>query len=159
MQLRNDNRRENDMASTHEHDEDTQNRTGLEEDKCTPEEKLRDRLTERVLERNAELGKELLERGGKSRLFIKVTEELIDFMEEKSRKWTQSWTNGINLMQLSASSRLPYSGLNRLRLALTSEIRGYDSPYWITPYRAHKQGGGRRRQWRGVARPCRRRSW
>ena len=93
-----------------------------------------------MLERNAELGKELLERDGKSRLFITVTEELIDFMVNKSREWTQPWTSGIRLMQLSASSRLPYSGLNRLRLAATSQNRGYDSPYWITPYRADKFG-------------------
>ena len=138
MQPRTDYRRENDMASTPEYEEDTQNRPEDEEDRRTPEEKLRDRLTERVFEHNTELAKELLERDGKSRLFITVTEELIDFMVNKSREWTQPWTSGIRLMQLSASSRLPYSGLNRLRLALTSEIRGYDSPYWITPYRAHK---------------------
>ena len=128
------------MASTHEHDEDTQNRTGLEEDKRTPEEKLSDRLTERVFEHITDLAKELLEPDGKSRLFITVTEELIDYMEKKSSRWTQPWTNGIRLMQLSASSRLPYSGLNRLRLAATSQDRGYDSPYWITPYRADKLG-------------------
>lgn len=129
------------MVSTPEHEEDIQTRPRDEgEDRRTPEEKLRDRLTERVFDNNAELGKELLDRGGKSRLFIKVTEEMIDLMEKKSRRWTRPWTRGIRLMQLSASSRLPYSGLNRLRLALTSESRGYDSPYWITPYRADKLG-------------------
>ena len=130
------------MASTPEYEEGTQNRPGDEEDKRTPEEKLRDKLTPRVFDGNPDLVESLLERDGRSRKFIDVTEQLIGLMEKETQEWTRPWLggSGVNLMQRSAATGLPYAGLNRLRLATLAIEKGYNSPYWITPHRAEKLG-------------------
>ena len=53
--------------------------------------------------------------------------------------WAKSWRSVPT--PRSGSNGRPYSGFNRFLLELISDIRGYQSPYWVTRGWVEKRGG------------------
>lgn len=69
-----------------------------------------------------------------------VTERVIESLESGTVPWRQPWTAS-GILPTSVASNKPYRGINAMLLAMTSIMRGYDSPYWMTYNQAAERGG------------------
>lgn len=58
-----------------------------------------------------------------------VTDEILKRLEAGVVPWKRPWVGGPPANYLS---RKPYRGINAFLLAITAELEGYQSPYWLT---------------------------
>jgi len=74
-----------------------------------------------------------------------VTDQVIDLLEQGKIPWSKPWRGGAAGMPKNAISKKPYRGVNVFLLAMTAEIKGYDSPYWLTYKQSTDLGGNVRK--------------
>lgn len=58
-----------------------------------------------------------------------VTDEILKKLEQGVIPWRMPWKTGIPCNYVT---KRPYSGCNSMMLAITAEMLGYSSPYWLT---------------------------
>lgn len=74
-------------------------------------------------------------------LDAEITSRILAALEDgKTPPWRRPWRAAGQLPTSVATGR-PYRGINALLLAITSELDGYRSPYWLTYRQAQERGG------------------
>jgi len=68
----------------------------------------------------------------------KVTQQVIDSLEEQGTLWSKTWTPAL---PISHASNKVYTGINFVILTLITMNKGYTSNRWITFKECNKQGG------------------
>lgn len=71
-------------------------------------------------------------------VFQLVTDKIIELLERGSIPWERPWRGG---MPRNIASKKPYRGINTFLLAMTQEITGYCSNWWLTYKQAKDLGG------------------
>lgn len=61
----------------------------------------------------------------------KLADEFLHVLEERPLEWKKSWMGG-GFLPSNARTGKRYRGINRFRLALAADARGYDDPRWAT---------------------------
>ncbi len=61
----------------------------------------------------------------------KLADEFLHVLEERPLEWKKSWMGG-GFLPSNARTGKRYRGINRFRLALVADARGYDDPRWAT---------------------------
>lgn len=61
----------------------------------------------------------------------KLADEFLHVLEERPLEWKKSWMGG-GFLPSNARTGKKYRGINRFRLALAADARGYDDPRWAT---------------------------
>jgi antirestriction protein ArdC len=79
-----------------------------------------------------------------------VTERIIEALEQGIVPWHQPWRSPTGLGPRSLASGKPYRGINVWTLAVTAQLRGYTSPYWLTFKQAKERGGSVRKGEKGT---------
>ena len=74
-------------------------------------------------------------------VFQIVTDQILDLLDKGTIPWRKPWKGGYAGQPKNAISKKKYRGINVFMLAITSETKGYDSPYWLS-YKQAKQLGG-----------------
>lgn len=74
-----------------------------------------------------------------------ITDRVIALMEQGTIPWRKPWRGGAAGIPQNAVSQKPYRGVNIFMLAVTSEMMGFQSRYWLT-YKQAQQLGGNVRQ-------------
>ncbi|GAB7221336.1 zincin-like metallopeptidase domain-containing protein [Vibrio owensii] len=72
-----------------------------------------------------------------------ITNKVIEALEQGRKPWICPWNKTINdtAMPINFSTGNRYKGINIMLLWLESEIKGFDSPYWLTFKQAKDLGG------------------
>ena len=70
-----------------------------------------------------------------------VTDQILDLLDKGAVPWHKPWKGGFAGMPKNGISKKPYRGINVFMLAITSEVKGYDSPYWLSYKQAQSLGG------------------
>ena len=70
-----------------------------------------------------------------------VTNQVIDLLEQGKIPWSKPWRGGSAGMPKNAISKKPYRGINVFLLAMTADVKGYDSSYWLTYKQSTDLGG------------------
>lgn len=67
-----------------------------------------------------------------------VTEQIVGMLDQGIIPWKQMWRTGVpqNLI-----TKRPYEGINAMMLAITADMRGYSTPYWLTLKQCNDKGG------------------
>ena len=86
-------------------------------------------------------------RRGRRDVYREITERILEALEAGTVPWRRPWRDFG--MQRNLSSGRPYRGVNQLLTQLTQQVRGYDSPFWLTYRGAERAGGNVRRGERG----------
>ena len=74
-----------------------------------------------------------------------VTDKVIELLERGTIPWQKPWRGGVAGMPKNAISKKPYRGVNVFLLAMTADVMGCDSPYWLTYKQAQQLGGNVRK--------------
>ena len=80
-------------------------------------------------------------------IYATVTNQILADMEKGSLPWNRSW-NGCNSLPLRWTGE-EYNGINILMLWLSSMIKGYSAPTWLTFKQALELGGAVRKGEKG----------
>lgn len=75
----------------------------------------------------------------KTELAERVTQRIIEQLENGTVPWQKPWTVD-GLLPTSGASKKPYRGINTLILSTVQFAEGYQSPYWLTFKQAQKEG-------------------
>jgi antirestriction protein ArdC len=81
-------------------------------------------------------------------VYQEITDKILEALEAGTVPWRRPWRDFG--MQRNLSSGRPYRGVNQLLTQLTQQVRGYDSPFWLTYSGAERAGGNVRRGERGT---------
>lgn len=69
-----------------------------------------------------------------------VTDRLLAVMERGEIPWRRAWSQAGGPPQ-NLVSKKPYRGINIFMTAITSWLKGYESPFWLTYQQAKDRGG------------------
>lgn len=83
-------------------------------------------------------------------IYETVTARVVEALERGIVPWEKPWTGGEAGAPRNLVSKKPYRGMNVFVLGITSIVRGYSSPYWLTFNQAKDKGGGVRRGEKGT---------
>lgn len=72
-----------------------------------------------------------------------ITNKVIEALEQGRKPWNCPWNKTISdtAMPVNFSTKNRYRGVNVMLLWLDAEIKGFDSPYWLTFKQAKDLGG------------------
>lgn len=82
----------------------------------------------------------MLESEKKPDIYTRVTQQIIDALEEGVRPWEKPWKCG-SISHPVRSNGKPYTGINVLLLWMATIAAGYTSDRWLTYKQAHELGG------------------
>lgn len=74
-------------------------------------------------------------------VYAEITENILTALKEGVRPWEQCYKTSLPLR----ANGIPYKGINWLLLTVETEMKGYQSPYWMTFKQAKEKGGNVRR--------------
>lgn len=82
-----------------------------------------------------------------------INEKLITAMEKAdlTKKGEKDWNTPTQGLPMNAISKQPYRGMNFLICLIESEIRGWDSPYFLTFKQAQEKGGAVKKGAKGIS--------
>lgn len=73
----------------------------------------------------------------KKSVYSEITESILTALKEGVRPWEQCYKTSLPLR----ANGIPYKGINWLLLTVEAEMKGYQSPYWMTFKQAKDKGG------------------
>src|SRR3954468_1214871 len=73
-----------------------------------------------------------------------VTDQIVAALERGIVPWRRPW-GGKQLAPRSATTSHVYRGVNTWLLFISSELKGYESPWWVTYKQAQQLGGSVRK--------------
>lgn len=67
-----------------------------------------------------------------------VTDQITELLDQGVIPWKMPWRSGV---PMNFITKRPYEGINAMMLAITQDMKGYQSPYWMTLKQCNEKGG------------------